>query len=83
MAMMQASRPADDLVIMPYTRLCEVANQEAQQAEVILLRRLLQRAYGLLQNEATRARTCGMRDASIEGLMLDISATLDKPPTLV
>lgn len=78
------SRPSpDDLVSMPYYKICDTANRDAQQAEVILMRKLLMRAYGMLQDVATKARSDGRRDPVVEAIMVDISAALDKPPTLI
>ena len=78
------SRPADDgSEMMPFSKLFAIAGQEAQQAEVLLLRKLLVRAYGVLQDVATEARADGEPDAMTETLMRDISAALDKPPTLI
>jgi len=78
------SRPADDgSEMMPFSKLFAIAGQEAQQAEVLLLRKLLVRAYGVLQDVATEARADGETDATTETLMRDISAALDKPPTLI
>lgn len=68
---------------LPYSKLFEQAAQEAQQAEVLLLRKLLLRAYGVLQDVAIEAREDGEPDAIAESLMLDISAALDKRPTLI
>lgn len=68
---------------LPYSKLFEQAAQEAQQAEVLLLRKLLLRAYGVLQDVAIEAREAGEPDAIAEALMLDISAALDKRPTLI
>ena len=69
--------------MMPFSKLFAIAGQEAQQAEVLLLRKLLVRAYGVLQDVATEARADGEKDAMTETLMRDISAALDKPPTLI
>jgi len=78
------SRPADDgSEMMPFSKLFAIAGQEAQQAEVLLLRKLLVRAYGVLQDVATEARADGEKDAMTETLMRDISAALDRPPTLI
>ena len=78
------SRPADDgSEMMPFSKLFAIAGQEPQQAEVLLLRKLLVRAYGVLQDVATEARADGEKDAMTETLMRDISAALDKPPTLI
>jgi len=68
---------------LPYSKLFEQAAQEAQQAEVLLLRKLLLRAYGVLQDVAIEAREDGEPDAIAEALMRDISAALDKRPTLI
>ena len=68
---------------LPYSKLFEQAAQEAQQAEVLLLRKLLLRAYGVLQDVAIEAREDGEPDAIAESLMLDISAALDRRPTLI
>jgi len=78
------SRPANDgSEMMPFSKLFAISGQEAQQAEVLLLRKLLVRAYGVLQDVATEARADGEPDAMTETLMRDISAALDKPPTLI
>ncbi len=78
------SRPADDgSEMLPYHKLFEQAAQDAQQAEVILLRKLLIRAYGVLQDVAIEAREASEPDAIAESLMRDISAALDKRPTLI
>ncbi len=68
---------------LPYSKLFDQAAREAQQAEVLLLRKLLLRAYGVLQDVAIEAREDGEPDAIAETLMRDISAALDKRPTLV
>lgn len=68
---------------LPYSKMFEQAAREAQQAEVILLRKLLLRAYGVLQDVAIEAREAGEPDAIAEALMRDISAALDKRPTLI
>lgn len=68
---------------LPYSKMFEQAAQEAQQAEVLLLRKLLLRAYGVLQDVAIEAREAGEPDAIAEALMRDISAALDKRPTLI
>ena len=68
---------------LPYSKLFEQAAQEAQQAEVLLLRKLLLRAYGVLQDVAIEASEAGEPDAIAEALMRDISAALDKRPTLI
>lgn len=67
----------------PYSKLFEMAAQEAQQAEVLLLRKLLLRAYGVLQDVAIEASEASEPDAIAEALMRDISAALDKRPTLI
>ncbi len=67
----------------PYSKLFEQAAQEAQQAEVLLLRKLLIRAYSLLQAVSVEARNDNMPDAVAEELMRDISLALDKRPTLI
>jgi len=78
------SRPADDgSEMMPFSKLFAIAGQEAQQAEVLLLRKLLVRAYGVLQDVATEARADGEPDAMTETLMRDISTALDRRPTLI
>ena len=78
------SRPADDgSEMMPFSKLFAIAGQEAQQAEVLLLRKLLVRAYGVLQDVATEARSDGETDATTETLMRDISTALDRRPTLI
>jgi len=78
------SRPADDgSETLPFAKLFEIASQEAQQAEVLLLRKLLVRAYGVLQDVATEARADGEPDAMTETLMRDISTALDRRPTLI
>jgi hypothetical protein len=78
------SRPADDgSEMLPFAKLFEIASQEAQQAEVLLLRKLLVRAYGVLQDVATEARADGEPDAMTETLMRDISTALDRRPTLI
>ena len=78
------SRPADDgSEMMPFAKLFAIAGQEAQQAEVLLLRKLLVRAYGVLQDVATEARADGEKDAMTETLMRDISTALDRRPTLI
>jgi len=66
-----------------YHELFRIASQEAQQAEVILLRKLLLRAYGVLQDVAIEAREGGETDAIVEVLMRDISIVMDKTPTLI
>jgi len=66
-----------------YHELFRIAAQEAQQAEVLLLRKLLLRAYGVLQDVAIEAREGGETDAIVEGLMRDISIVMDKTPTLI
>jgi len=68
---------------LPYSKIFEQAAQEAQQAEVLLLRKLLLRAYGVLQDVATEARIDRVPDAMTETLMRDISAALDRRPTLI
>ena len=68
---------------MPYSKIFELAAQEAQQAEVVLLRKLLLRSHGVLQDVAIEARSAGEVDAIVESLMYDISAALDKRPTLI
>ncbi len=78
------SRSADDgPKTLPYSKLFEQAAQDAQQAEVILLRKLLIRAYGVLQDVAIEAREASEPDAVAESLMRDISTVLDKRPTLI
>ena len=73
------SRPApEELALMPYNRLFEEANKEAQQADLFLLRNLLARAYNALQNVAIEARTSGCANAAIEALMRDILTVSDK-----
>ena len=69
--------------MLPFAKLFEIASQEAQQAEVLLLRKLLVRAYGVLQDVATEARADGEPDAMTETLMRDISTALDRRPTLI
>ena len=69
--------------MMPFSKLFAIAGQEAQQAEVLLLRKLLVRAYGVLQDVATEARADGEPDAMTETLMRDISTALDRRPTLI
>lgn len=66
-----------------YQELFRIAAQEAQQAEVILLRQLLLRTYGFLRAVATEARYDNLPDAVAEELMRDISLALDKRPTLI
>jgi hypothetical protein len=73
----------EELATMPYKRLFEEANKEAQQAELLLLRNLLAKAYNALQNMAIRARSDGKADAMTEALMRDILTALDKRPALV
>lgn len=68
---------------LPYSKLFEQAAREAQQAEVLLLRKLLLRAYGVLQDVAIEASEASEPDAIAEALMRDISAALDKRPTLI
>lgn len=68
---------------LPYNKLFDQAAREAQQAEVILLRKLLLRAYGVLQDVAIEAREASEPDAIAEALMRDISAALDRRPTLI
>lgn len=68
---------------LPYSKLFENTAREAQQAEVILLRKLLMRAYGVLQDVVIEAREAGEPDALAESLMRDISAALDKHPTFL
>lgn len=48
-----------------------------------LLRKLLLRAYGVLQDVAIEASEASEPDAIAEALMRDISAALDKRPTLI
>jgi hypothetical protein len=64
---------------LPYSKLFEVAAQEAQKAEIMLLRKLLLRSYGALQNVATKSRQAGERDAIVETLMRDISTAMYNP----
>lgn len=52
--------------------------EEAQQADLFMLRNLLARAYNALQNVAIEARTSWCANAAIEALMLDILTVLDK-----
>jgi hypothetical protein len=79
-----SSRPApEDVATMPYQRIFELANKEAQQADLFLLRNLLAKAYNALQNVAIEARTSGRANATIERLMLDILTVLDKRPTVL
>jgi len=79
-----SSRPApEDQSTMPYQRLFEMANKEAQQAELLLLRNLLTKAYGVLQDVAIEARQEGAADTMTESLMRDILTALDKRPALV
>lgn len=66
-----------------YQELFRVAAQQAQQSEVILLRKLLFRVYGVLQDVAIEAREASEPDAVAEALMRDISTVLDKRPTLI
>jgi hypothetical protein len=66
-----------------YHELFRVAAQESQQAEVLLQRRLLIRAYSLLQAVSVEARNDNMPDAVAEELMRDISLALDRRPTLI
>lgn len=68
---------------LPYSKMFEQAAREAQQAEVILLRKLLIRAYSVLQDVAIEARETSEPDAVAEELMRDISTVLDKRPTLI
>ena len=68
---------------MPYRRLFEQANKEAQQAELLMLRKLLARSYNVLQDVAIEAREDGEADAMTEALMTDILTALDKRPALV
>jgi len=78
------SRPANDGSEMaPFAKIFEIASQEAQQAEVLLQRKLLIRCFMLLQAVAEEARVENEPDAVAEELMRDISAALDKPPTLI
>jgi hypothetical protein len=78
------SRPApEEIATMPYKILFEQANKEAQQAELLLLRNLLAKAYNALQNTAIRARSDGKADDMIERLMRDILITLDKVPAVL
>jgi hypothetical protein len=78
------SRPADDgSAMLPYSKLFEIASKEAQQAEVLLQRKLLIRCFMLLQAVAEEARSENEPDAVAEELMRDISAALDKQPTLI
>ncbi len=68
---------------LPYSKLFDQAAREAQQAEVLLLRKLLIRAYSLLQAVSVEARNDNMPDAVAEELMRDISLALDRRPTLI
>jgi hypothetical protein len=78
------SRPApEELALMPYNRLFEEANKEAQQAELFLLRNLLARSYNLLLGISIEARTEGPADAMTEALMTDILTVLEKRPGVV
>ena len=66
------SRPAE-----PF-RLIDAANEhEALLAERHLLRSLLRRCDGVLQNVAIEARTAGERDAMVEELLRDISVATE------
>lgn len=67
----------------PFARLFELASQEAQQAEVLLQRKLLIRCFMLLQAVAEEARENNEPDAVAEELMRDISAALDRQQTLI
>ena len=78
------SRPGPEIPAdVPYSKLYERSNIEAQQAEVLLLRKLLTRACNVLQDVAIEARLSGETDAMTEALMRDIMITLNKLPTLV
>lgn len=78
------SRPAlEEPSLMPYNRLFEEANREAQQADLFLLRNLLAKSYNALQNVAIGARTSGCANAAIEALMRDILTVLEKRPGVV
>ncbi|OPZ08845.1 MAG: hypothetical protein BWZ07_03096 [Alphaproteobacteria bacterium ADurb.BinA280] len=80
----QRSRPADDgSAMLPFSKLFEMEAQCAQQAEVLLQRKLLIRSFSLLQAFAAEARSENTPDAVAEELMRDISAALDKQPTLI
>jgi hypothetical protein len=68
---------------MPYSKIFELAAQEAQQAEIILLRKLLIRAYDVMRAVALEARAEGERDSITEALMRDISLVFDRRLTLL
>lgn len=78
------SRPAPEgPALMPYNRLFEEADKEAQQADLFLLRNLLAKSYNALQNVAIEARTSGCANGTIESLMRDILTVLEKRPGVV
>ncbi len=67
-----SARPAE-----PF-RMIDAANEhEALLAERHLLRSLLRRCEGVLQNVAIEARTAGERDAMVEELLRDISVATE------